>query len=228
MQQASTVKVPQTRAELEAMVARRSELQGQLRGAEERRFLLGEQVPRTGAETRASVIQRVEALDQRITQLERQVAQMDEAISTAMTRPEIAQGQPSTEWAIPPTPAVPPVAFPPFPDMPGQSTTQEPHFFAMRDIVVGGLLSGGLLLLVGFVTWRYAVRRFATMVGGGTSDPAHLTRLQQSVDAIAIEVERISENQRYLTKALHPGAAEPVETLARVAERVPPSGSRGL
>src|SRR5687767_5545773 len=105
MQQATTVKVPQTRAELEAMVARRTELQGQLRGAEERRFLLGEQVPRTGAETRASVIQRVEALDQRITQLERQVAQMDEAISTAMTRPEIAQGQPG-EWAIPPSPPV--------------------------------------------------------------------------------------------------------------------------
>ena len=81
MQQATTVKVPHTRAELEAMVARRNELQAQLRQAEERRAILGEQVPRTGAETRATVIQRVEALDQRITQLERQIAQMDEAVS---------------------------------------------------------------------------------------------------------------------------------------------------
>jgi len=104
--------------------------------------------------------------------------------------------------------------------MPGNFTTQEPHFFAVRDIVVGGLLSGGLILLVGFVAFRYAVRRFATMVGGGTSDPGHLTRLQQSVDTIALEVERISENQRYLTKVLHAGTAEPVSR-AHVAEHAP-------
>jgi hypothetical protein len=47
-------------------------------------------------------------------------------------------------------------------------------------------------------------------------DPAdsHLTRLEYAIDAIAIEVERITENQRFLTKLL---ANEPPEN-ARSAE----------
>ncbi len=61
-----------------------------------------------------------------------------------------------------------------------------------------------------------------------------LTRLDQAVDTIAIEVERISEGQRFLTKvmtengarALGPGPAQPVEVHAREAAPVPRSTSR--
>jgi chaperonin cofactor prefoldin len=231
MQQATTVKVPQTRAEFEAMATRRGELQSQLRQAEDRRMVLSEQVARSSSDVRAPVAQRLEQLDQRITLLERQITQLDDAISAAMTRPEVVQTQPSEQGLmpippIPPIPAIPPI--PPIQMDQSHFTTQEPHFMVgARDIVVGGILGGGLLLLVGFIAWRYAVRRLSTMVGTA-SDAGHMTRLQQSVDAIAVEVERISENQRYLTKALHGGAAQPVESRARVAEHVPPSGSRGL
>jgi hypothetical protein len=220
MQQASSVKVPQTRAELEAMVARRGELQNQLRATEARRFEHGEAATRSSAEARVALAQRMESLDHRITQLERQVLQLDEAISTAMTRPEVVQGQPSSDVRLP---------IPPVPPMEGHIVTDPPPFvLGGREILLGELLGGSLLLLVVFVTWRYAVKRFFARPGGTTSDQAHITRLQQSVDAIAVEVERISENQRYLTKVLHAGTAEPVESRARVAERVPPSGSRGL
>jgi hypothetical protein len=37
---------------------------------------------------------------------------------------------------------------------------------------------------------------------------SHLTRLQLAIDAIAVEVERIGENQRFLAKLL---ASEPPE-----------------
>jgi hypothetical protein len=56
-----------------------------------------------------------------------------------------------------------------------------------------------------------------------------LTRLDQAVDTIAIEVERISEGQRFLTKvmtdpnggrALGAGPAQPIEIEEREPERV--------
>jgi hypothetical protein len=54
-----------------------------------------------------------------------------------------------------------------------------------------------------------------------------LTRLEQGMDAVAMEVERIGEGQRYMTRmfaedgsvrALSSGAAEPVEVKAREGE----------
>lgn len=49
-------------------------------------------------------------------------------------------------------------------------------------------------------------------------DDERFTRLEQAVDAVAIEVERISEGQRFVTRLLaeRNGALEPV----RAAERV--------
>lgn len=41
------------------------------------------------------------------------------------------------------------------------------------------------------------------------SDSAKLARLEQAVDAIAIEVERLGESQRFLTKVLTEKRAEP-------------------
>jgi len=44
-----------------------------------------------------------------------------------------------------------------------------------------------------------------------------LIRLEQAVDAVAVEVERVGEGQRYVTKILGAGPAEPIT--ARAAER---------
>ena len=98
--------------------------------------------------------------------------------------------------------------------------------------VRGELMHAGLhavLLLPGaYVVWRLASRRDAPR--GAAHIPAlprdltdRLTRLQESVDAIAIEVERIGEGQRFMTHffsekgsapVLGVGAAEPIETKA--------------
>jgi len=37
-----------------------------------------------------------------------------------------------------------------------------------------------------------------------------MDQLQNAVDAIAVEVERISEGQRYVTKMLNDGSAQPI------------------
>jgi hypothetical protein len=59
-----------------------------------------------------------------------------------------------------------------------------------------------------------------------------LTRLDQAVDTIAIEVERISEGQRFLTKVMTDhssralGGAQPLEIDSREGVPVPRSSSR--
>ena len=69
------------------MGARRGELQQQLRAAEERRLVLADQAARTSGEARGRIVQRLEALDQRITQIESQLAPLDEAIAIANGTP---------------------------------------------------------------------------------------------------------------------------------------------
>jgi hypothetical protein len=109
----------------------------------------------------------------------------------------------------------------------------------------GELLHAGahaaLLLLGAYLVWRLAPRRGALRLWRREESviPAprpeltdRLTHLEQSVDAVAIEVERIGEGQRFMTRlftedstarAPNEGAAEPIETKAReAAPRVRP------
>jgi hypothetical protein len=63
----------------------------------------------------------------------------------------------------------------------------------------------------------YALVRIFTRRGGAATGTqalapeldARLTRIEQAVEAISIEVERVSEGQRFTTKLLSERAAEP-------------------
>jgi hypothetical protein len=95
----------------------------------------------------------------------------------------------------------------------GQPTL--PPRFNMNEVVpekmiisVVAILFVGFPLAIAFA--RLLWRRASHLPGPSASQlPVDATRrfdhLEQSVDAIAIEVERISENQRYLTKLLSEG-----------------------
>jgi hypothetical protein len=60
----------------------------------------------------------------------------------------------------------------------------------------------------GRAPWRRAARRVDERIAEPTprsvrdSPEPQLTRLEHAIDAIAVEVERIGENQRFLTKLL--------------------------
>jgi hypothetical protein len=68
----------------------------------------------------------------------------------------------------------------------------------------------------GSAAWKRAARRVDARAPQKDvralrdSVEAQVTRLEQAVDAIAVEVERMGENQRYLTKLL---ADEPPENV---------------
>ncbi|MGH7676903.1 MAG: hypothetical protein ACRENU_00470 [Gemmatimonadaceae bacterium] len=100
----------------------------------------------------------------------------------------------------------------------------------MNDIVpLTAIVSGVVLLPLTLALVRLIWRRTAAPSHATLADHAatakRLEQIQQSIDTIAVEVERISEGQRYTAKvmdrALGSGAAEPVhgEKLAFHAER---------
>lgn len=58
-----------------------------------------------------------------------------------------------------------------------------------------------LLAFIGaFVAWRVAARPGAEPAPTEQVFDDRLERLQQSLDALAVEVERVGENQRFVTK----------------------------
>jgi hypothetical protein len=79
-----------------------------------------------------------------------------------------------------------------------------------RDVMVGGFLA---FVLFGFALYRWgfarARARFAR--ASAPADTARMDQLQTAVDTIALEIERISEGQRYVTKVLGEGTAQPVD-----------------
>ena len=94
--------------------------------------------------------------------------------------------------------------------------------------VLGGMFIVIVLLPLSIALARRLWRRGVATV---TSLPAELTdrltRLEQGVDAVAVEVERIGEGQRYMARmmaedsslrAIGAGAADPIEVKAREAE----------
>lgn len=86
-------------------------------------------------------------------------------------------------------------------------------------VALTGQLCGTLLLVSLIVAW--AIRRRApalTSNEGVQRIESRLTEMQQSLDAVAIEVERISEAQRFATKLLSErGVAAPEVNGARDA-----------
>jgi hypothetical protein len=73
--------------------------------------------------------------------------------------------------------------------------------FAAVSCIIVGLV--GSLSLIGVVTVKVLLRQKAPSSALPREDSQRLEQLQQSVDAIAIEVERIAEAQRFSAKLLH-------------------------
>ena len=93
-----------------------------------------------------------------------------------------------------------------------------------EDGVVGALAGTGAFLFFAFVIYRGArrwiwKRKPAPAVGTGSFDAQQIAQLQRSLDVVAVEVERIAEAQRYVAKllnerALGAGEAQPAHSRA--------------
>lgn len=172
-----TIGIPRSEAELRELMAQREELSDQLTGvASRRRDLAQEITATTDPGIRAGLESRLGILDQRILQLETDLATTGRQLSSAPA--EL-------------------VALSESRDQGRNDEGFEEGFFA------GGFSALGLALVVGFfLRRRWKRRRPAARGEIGADTSPRLERLEQGMDAIAVEIERISEGQRFVTRLL--------------------------
>jgi hypothetical protein len=171
-----TLAIPRSTEEVEALLAQRQELAGQLTNVSQRRSALAaelgethEPAARTGLESRLAL------LDQRIIQIETDLAGIGRQLSAA-----------PAEF----------VALAEVSGSPGDSEYEQ-------GLMAGGFTGLALALVVGFVARRAWKRRTRTVPAQLSADAGQrLERLEHGMDAIALEIERISEGQRFVTKLL--------------------------
>lgn len=197
---------PLTRFEVEAIREQRSELSSQLISAAGRRKELAEELRSAqGQVDRAGIEERIRVLDERIIQLETDIAVTGRQITTGQTL-----GTATTDFA--------PVPF-------GLSSDQVTGISIVFMLAVLFPMSIAMARRI----WRRApvnaigapeMRELATKLDG----------LQQAVDTVAIEVERVSEGQRFVTRIMTEGGDKALGGGARPAEphRVPGRDQFGI
>lgn len=173
-------RVPQTAAERAILIARRSEMSDQVVSARSRRTSLARQYETATGADKAGLEQQLRVLDQRIAQIEVDIGDSGRALA-AYTGPSTSLGVPDRF----------PVSI-----SPGQVTAISIVFI----VVVLGPLAASF----GRLMWRRAARPALPPAWSDAS--SRLERLEQAVDTIAIEIERVSEGQRFMTKIMTQGS----------------------
>ena len=180
-----TITAPRTTRDIATLKARRSELSDQLQSVDSRRSKLMSQLRQNSDPTATKGLQdRLALLDSRQLQLETDLAQTGQLLSSA------------SAGAI--------------------ASTSAPAFY--------GVLSSNQVMGLSVLSIIFVLSPLAVGVGRAifkrsnkpgvppqvlTETAQRLERLESSVDAIAIEIERISEGQRFVTKLLSDGQAAP-------------------
>ena len=201
---AQTPQVPRTAAQLGALRQRREELREQLESVTEWRGRLVQERHNAQATGNTVVVQdldgRIKEFGDRSKRIEQSLIATDDAIAQALANGVSSEGV--TVVTVPRMPRIP--EMPAIPGVPTVAQAPRGGDFTSRDIAVVALGQTLGFLLLAALIWRIAFRRGARSVqpvAGGRD----VNQLQQSVDAIAVEIERISENQRYVTKMLNEG-----------------------
>lgn len=170
-----TLTIPRTREELDELYVQRQELSEQLTNVTSRRRNLAEEIRTSGTGvTRTGLEDRLRLLDQRILQMETDLATTGRQISSA------------------PADLV--------------AETQIVNRSGGGDFEEGMMIGGFSVLFASSILFFFARRRWkrkakAIPTQSGESGQ-RLERLEHGMDAIAIEIERISEGQRFVTRLL--------------------------
>jgi hypothetical protein len=178
--------VPQTFAEVRSLRAQRSELSNQLRSAQGRRDDVVEQLANASAAERPGLEARLKLLDQRILDIESEIARTGEIIAKT----------------------------------PGNLLSSSEQTTPIQGLnLESGDLTGIIVVFTIFVLTPIAIT-VSRLLWKRANNPApkktdlqaeeRMRRLEAGVDAIAIEVERISEGQRFVTKLLSEREKQPV------------------
>jgi cell division septum initiation protein DivIVA len=170
-----TIAAPRTAAEVDALRAMRSELSKQINSAEGRRKDVAKQLLTATDAAKPGLEQRLAVLDNRIAQLEIDIAESGRQLTTSGA---LIAG------------------------------TEAPRF---QGLLSSGQVTGISIVFTVFVLAPLAAA-YARRMLKRTSQPAapslsgtdaqRLERMEQAIDTIAIEIERISEGQRFVTQLM--------------------------
>ncbi len=167
--------------------SRRSELSNQLQSAEGRRNRLVEQMQQATGVERSGLEQRVQLLDQRILQIEADISETGRQLTSSGVALE--------------------------------STSQSAGGDDYEDVAVAfGFVSFFLFVMLAWTYLRLRkVRKQPARPALADPGGERMERLEQAVDTIAVEIERISEGQRFVTNLLS-GAQPGMQSSQRVPE----------
>jgi hypothetical protein len=190
---------PVSARDVQILRQRGSELSRQLSSANNRREELARALEDAEGVNKTGLEQRIAQLDQRIMTIESAIAENGRLLASA---PAAFLNQTSSSTR-PPSPA-------PFGMSPGQIT----------GITIVGTIFVLFPLAIALARniWKRGSRAAAVPVSAESTQ--RMERLEQAVDAIAIEVERISEGQRFMTRLLTEGSAPALSVGQRPAEPV--------
>ena len=174
-----------------ALREQRAELSNQITSATSRRNELAEQLENATGANRTGLEQRLGVLDERIVRLEKDIAETGRLLTAQYTF--------------------------------GTEPATGGRGLSSKEMSVSIVFTLFVLAPIAFAYARSIWKRTTQGVKNAV-DPTEVTRrmtnLEQSIDAIAVEIERISEGQRYVTKmfsesrtpalAAGSGGAEPI------------------
>jgi hypothetical protein len=185
-----TLTIPKTTAELRELQVQRQELSDQLTSVASRRRNLAAEMEASGEGAgRSGLEARLQLLDQRILQLETDLATTGRQISLAPASLTAAMQRESRG---------------------GGDDFEE-------GLMIGGfsvLLFASIVVFFARRRWKRRGRGIPAQAGDSTQ---RLERLENGMDAIAIEIERISEGQRFVTKLLSESQS-PLEAPRRIVQ----------
>ena len=175
----TTINIPRTREEVAALISQREAISDQLENVSDRRHSLSEELTGTPSDVaRKGLESRIQVLDRRILQLESDLDATGRQLALAPPN-MVASAQMGMD---------PPDRGDEFP----------------QGVAVGGTSVLGFCALIYFLSRRKARRHTSRSTPAGINDEStqRLQRLEQGMEAIAIEIERVSEGQRFVTKLL--------------------------
>jgi len=170
-----TFRVPRTAEEVATIRAQRRELSNQIENVRGRRNSLARAYERADGASKSGLEQQLRILDQRLTQMEADLAESGRALTNSPAL-EASTGVPFQFFNL--------------------SSGQVTGISIVFILFVLGPLAGSF----GRLLWRRSSK--PTTPPGWNEAAQRLERLEQAVDTIAIEVERVSEGQRFMTKIM--------------------------
>lgn len=191
-----TIARPLTSRDIAAIRERREELSNQLQSAASRREEIAGELRTADIATRPGLEQRIAVLDQRIVQLEQDIAETGRELTSS------AAGMVAT--TTPPAGAL------------GVLSSDQ---ITGISIVFTVLVLFPIAIAFARFIWKQATAPVKPAIPAEASQ--RLERLEQAVDTVALEMERVSEGTRFMTKLLmEPNALAAIEARQRTPEAI--------